>query len=145
MENPIATTEFGLDYSTPEEAWCRFEKAIINRAKTIIYNWLNLMYSKYGLLTPLGHGVSKDIDIITKYTLSTASWENFVSNIIIDTASLFKFFITLKKFDSPSYSLVDACKHFGLSINENKLHQANYDALLNIRLFSEIYKSLKPY
>ncbi len=114
------------------------------KAKTMIYSWLENVYAKYGTLTPLGHGVARDIDIITEYTLSRQSWNNFVDVRVIDTVSLCKYLQVIGVIPKDqSISLTNALKYFGVEINSDLAHTAEYDCELNIMLLNAINEKIK--
>lgn len=109
------------------------------QAKSLIYSWLENAYSKYGTLTPAGHGVSRDIDIITEYTLSRQSWNNFVDVRVIDTVSLCKYLQIIGVIpEDQSISLTNALKFFNVAIDGELAHTAEYDCELNIKLLNAI-------
>lgn len=112
-------------------------------AKPIIYNWLNDNFGLYDKLVPIGHGVQRDIELITKYTISEKSWINFVDPRVIDTISLCKFAQAVGFFpEGISISLSKIVKSIGIEIDEKLIHTAEYDVTMNIELFNHLYRKL---
>ncbi len=112
-------------------------------SKPIIYNWLQNAYSQYGSLTPFGQNVQRDINIITRYTISTDSWFNFCDRRVIDTISLGKFAQMLGIIPmSQSLSLSKVTKYLGIEVDESLLHTAEYDVALGAKYIQCLYEKL---
>lgn len=108
-------------------------------AKRAIYKWLQKVNQFYGPLTPFGQAVQRDIDLITKYTLSLESWYQFCDRRVIDTVSLGKFAQLLGIIpQEQSLSLSKVTKYLGIEVDESLVHTAEYDVLLGVRYLEKL-------
>lgn len=106
---------------------------------TIIYNWLDDAFHKYGKFTPFGQNIQRDIDLITKCTLSPLAWENFVDVRVIDTIVLGKFAQLVGVIpETQSLSLSKITRYLGIEVDSALLHTAQYDVALNAKYFKMV-------
>ena len=116
-------------------------KAITYKAGgTLLYDFLKKHGSASNRLVPVGHGVYGDIELIIHNLMSRGSWENFVSYRKLDTQAVCQFLKACEMFpEDVSGSLGSIAKHFGVQVDESKLHDAKVDTLLSV----EVFKCLK--
>ena len=105
-------------------------------SKPILYNFLKNNYEKYGTLTAVGQNIGHDISYICDYIISSNSWTQYVDRRTVDLIALSKFFQLkgLIPMDQ-SLNLQLLSKFWGIAVDNSETHTANYDALLNIKLF----------
>jgi hypothetical protein len=105
------------------------------QSKQIIFSWLSEAKEKHGKLLPFGNGVSRDIQLITKYTISPKAWEMNVARNPIELTSLgnnFKMLGLIPK--EQSLSLSNLAEYFGVEVDKSKTHTAEYDVWLGIQV-----------
>jgi len=111
-------------------------------SKRIIFNWLSESKEKYGKLLPFGNGIKRDIELITKYTISQKAWDmNTVRNPIELTTlgNNFKMLGIIPR--EQSLSLSNMAKYFGVEVNDDLAHTASYDVWLGTQVLKG-YNSL---
>ena len=98
------------------------------QAKTIVYKWLEEMYSLYGYLTPFGNMVQGDVDKIFECLISRGAWDNFCDRRVIELSGIGKTLQLMGKIpETQSLSLSKISKYFEMQVDDNLLHTAKYD------------------
>ncbi len=112
---------------------------------TKLYNWLKEMSNDgKNLLTPIGHGIYGDVELIIHNLISRGSWEKFTSYRKLDTQAVVQFLKAAGVFtEDISGSLDSLATHFKLHNDINKLHDAEYDTDLTIGVLKELIKLTK--
>jgi len=121
------------------------DKAAITykESKPIIYNWLKEMHDSYGSLTFFGNNIQRDIDLITNYTISENSWNNFCDRRVIDTSVIGKFLQLAGKIpEDQSLSLSKITKYYGVDVSKYGVHTSDGDVLLGIELIKNYLKEI---
>ena len=113
-------------------------------SKSEIYNWLVKQKTKYGKLVPFGNNFQRDIDIITRYTISYDSWTNFVKKFGIELTVLG---VELKQLEvipeEQSLALSKIAEFMSIKVDESKLHDDTYDVELGclvLKGYRELFK-----
>jgi hypothetical protein len=107
------------------------EAITYSESKKIIYEWLKEMKEKYGKLLPFGNGISRDIQLITRYTISSKSWDQFVKRNPIELTSIGNFLKIIGAIpEDQSLALSNIAEHFGATIDPDAVHTAEYDVWL---------------
>jgi hypothetical protein len=103
-------------------------------AKQMIFGWLDGMHRMHGKLMPFGNGIARDIQMITKYTISSKSWDMFVKRNPIELTSIGNCLKLMGLIpEDQSLSLKNIATYFGAEIDEDKVHTAEYDVWLGIQ------------
>ena len=103
-------------------------------AKQMIFGWLDGMHQEHGKLMPFGNGIARDIQMITKYTISSKSWDMFVKRNPIELTSIGNCLKLMGLIpEDQSLSLKNIATYFGAEIDEEKVHTAEYDVWLGIQ------------
>ena len=98
------------------------------QSKTIVYKWLEEMYSLYGHLTPFGNMVQGDVDKICECLISRGAWDNFCDRRVIELSGIGKTLQLMGKIpETQSLSLSKISKYFEMQVDDNLLHTAKYD------------------
>ena len=98
------------------------------QSKTIVYKWLEEMYSLYGHLTPFGNMVQGDVDKICECLISRGAWDNFCDRRVIELSGIGKTLQLMGKIpETQSLSLSKISKYFKMQVDDNLLHTAKYD------------------
>jgi hypothetical protein len=116
------------------------------KAKTDLYNWLNLRFLENNSekIVPVGHGFSGDLEQIFDKLVARKTWETFVSYRRLDTSVALQFLKTCGTFPSDvSGSLESLAIHFG--INHGTLHDARTDVLVTRDVIKEMIKLINPF
>jgi hypothetical protein len=110
------------------------EAITYSESKKIIYEWLKEMKGKYGKLLPFGNGISRDIQLITRYTISSKSWDQFVKRNPIELTSIGNCLKLMGLIpEDQSLALSNIAEHFGATIDPDVVHTAEYDVWLGIQ------------
>ena len=105
------------------------------QSKQIIFDWLEEAKNEFGKLLPFGNGVSRDIQLITKYTVSPPAWEMVVMRNPIELTSIGNNLKMLGLIPmNQSLALSKIATYFGVEIDEEKVHTAEYDVWLGTQV-----------
>jgi hypothetical protein len=114
------------------------------QAKTMLYKWLEDMYTLYGTLTPFGNSVGGDVNKICECLISRVSWNNFCDPRTIDLVSIGKTLQLLGVIpETQSLSLSGMSGFFGSKINKKMVHTAQYDVELGAFVLKKYMEKLK--
>jgi hypothetical protein len=104
-------------------------------SKQFIYDWLKDAKNDFGKLLPFGNGVSRDIQLITKFTISPKTWETVVMKNPIELTSIGNNLKMLGLIPmEQSLALSKIASYFGVEIDEEKVHTAEYDVWLGTQV-----------
>ena len=113
-------------------------------SKSVIYKWLEKTTKEYGNFTVFGQKVERDVELITRYTISENSWYNFVDRRVIDTISLGKYAQLIGLIpETQSLSLSKITDYLGVEVDENRIHDAQYDVMLGAQYLKWFKDNLK--
>jgi len=113
-------------------------------SKSVIYKWLEKTTKEYGNFTVFGQKVERDVELITRYTISENSWYNFVNRRVIDTISLGKYAQLIGLIpETQSLSLSKITDYLGVEVDENLIHDAQYDVMLGAQYLKWFKDNLK--
>ena len=113
-------------------------------SKSVIYKWLEKTTKEYGNFTVFGQKVERDVELITRYTISENSWCNFVSRRVIDTISLGKYAQLIGLIpETQSLSLSKITDYLGVEVDESRIHDAQYDVMLGTQYLKWFKDNLK--
>jgi hypothetical protein len=113
-------------------------------SKSVIYKWLEKTTKEYGNFTVFGQKVERDVELITRYTISENSWYNFVNRRVIDTISLGKYAQLIGLIpETQSLSLSKITDYLGVEVDENRIHDAQYDVMLGAQYLKWFKDNLK--
>lgn len=109
-------------------------------AGTKLYKWLqSLTDDGKTKLIVVGHGVYGDVEWIIKHLISQGSWEKFTSYRKLDTQATVQFLKACGVFtEDVSGSLESLAKHFGITVDEDRLHDAKYDVQMTFEVFLKL-------
>jgi hypothetical protein len=118
------------------------------QSKTIVYKWLEEMYSLYGHLTPFGNMVQGDVDKICECLISRGAWDNFCDRRVIELSGIGKTLQLMGKIpETQSLSLSKISKYFEMQVDDNLLHTAKYDVEVGafvLKKYLDLLKSITP-
>ena len=114
------------------------------QAKTIVYKWLEEMYSLYDYLTPFGNMVQGDVDKICECLISRGAWDNFCDRRVIELSGIGKTLQLMGKIpETQSLSLSKISKYFEMQVDDNLLHTAKYDVEVGAFILKKYLDLLK--
>lgn len=93
-------------------------------------------------LTPVGHGIRGDIDVVIKYLISEGSWHQFCTYHFIDTSVVLQFLRACGKMPFNCDGSVEALAQY-FNINQKAGDDAQYhDALFDATITAKILKKM---
>jgi hypothetical protein len=105
------------------------------QASKELLQWIKTRSSDYGKLLPFGNGVSRDIELITKYILPAKVWEIYIRRNVIDLLSVGSALKNLELIpENQSLSLSGMAEFFGVKIDHDKIHTDEYDVWLGLQV-----------
>jgi DNA polymerase III alpha subunit (gram-positive type) len=107
---------------------------------TKLYKWLYaLTDGGKTKAVVVGHGVYGDVEWIIQHLMSRNTWQNFTSYRKLDTQAVCQFLKTCNRFpESISGSLTSIAQYFGIDVDENAAHSAEYDSKLTFQVFLKL-------
>jgi len=105
---------------------------------------LKMFLSDYGQrFYPVGHNLSFDLGFIHTHLLDKETWDNYVSYRGLDTATL-GLALHFAGLIPRIMSLKELADHFHIKYDAQRLHDAEEDATLTIKVYERMLELLKP-